>query len=104
MLNGFFIGRILEHLPLQLILMNTYVLKYFMPLLAACTLTVTSCGTDNSAAEAQAKVDSIVAAKTGILKIYIKRNTDSLINIMALQRADSIFPVQATKPAVAAKK
>jgi hypothetical protein len=39
----------------------------------------------------QVKIDSIVNAKTEILKAQMKAKNDSLINNMALQKADSIL-------------
>lgn len=73
----------------------------FFPIAVSSILLLTaSCGTDNTAAEAQAQVDSIVASKTAIIENQLKRNNDSIINAMAIARADSMMvkkPVAPTK-------
>jgi hypothetical protein len=78
-------------------------MKYLFILIAAITLA--SCGTDTTASDAQDKVDSIVTSKTAILENQFKNNNDSIINAMAMARADSMMnktaataPVTMNKP------
>ena len=48
-------------------------------------------GTEDAAELSQERVDSIVNAKIETLRTEMKRRNDSLINVMARERADSIL-------------
>lgn len=50
-----------------------------------------SCAPDNSAAEATAKVDSIVNARLELLHTAAKRKNDSTIEALSVSRADSMM-------------
>ena len=71
--------------------MKTSLLHCFSATIIVGSSLLVGCSTDNSAADAQAKVDSIVNAKTTNLKLMMQRNNDSLINAKAQARADSII-------------
>ncbi len=72
-------------------------MKYItLPAIICCGL-LASCGTDNTAAEAQSQVDSIVTSKTAIIEAQLKRNNDSIINAMAVAKADSLMGKAANK-------
>ncbi len=70
---------------------------FLIPALASC-LAIASCGADNTDALAQAQVDSIVASKTSLLQSRMKHNNDSIINAMAVARADSMMGKKAALP------
>jgi len=48
-------------------------------------------GTEDAAELSQQRVDSIVNSKTELLRTEMKRQNDSMINMMARKRADSIL-------------
>lgn len=50
-----------------------------------------SCTPDNSAAEATVKIDSIVNAELELLHASAKRKNDSIIQLMSVNRADSMM-------------
>lgn len=64
--------------------------KYFIPgFILLCSLA--SCAVDNTAAEAQSRVDSIVNLRVKALEIAARLNNDSIIMTMATARADAMM-------------
>ena len=54
-------------------------------------LTFASCATENTDTQAQAQIDSIVTSKTSIIENKLRHNNDSIINALAVARADSMM-------------
>jgi len=61
----------------------------------ACLGFLSACTTENTDSVAQAQVDSLANAKVTIIQFQLKRNNDSIINALAVERADSILRTQA---------
>jgi len=58
---------------------------------ALLLLVCSSCATDNSAAEATAKIDSIVNAEVSVLTNAARQKNDSIIQRLSVHRADSLL-------------
>ncbi len=66
--------------------------KQSVLLIAAGLLATASCNTETgNAEEAQAKIDSMVNARVDDMRLQLKAENDSIINELAMWRADSII-------------
>ncbi len=74
--------------------------KYASLLLAAATMAVASCGS-NQSANTQAQIDSLAAARADSMAAAMKVQNDSTINAMAKMKADSTMRADSIANAMA---
>jgi hypothetical protein len=73
--------------------------KRTLLLLTGCTIVFASCNNPNSSqADAQQKIDSMVNAKTADIQSHIQSKNDSIINVLAKVKADSIIAAAKNAP------
>lgn len=78
--------------------------KQSLLLIAAGLLATTSCNTETgNADEANAKIDSMVDARVDEIRMQLKAENDSIINELAMWRADSIVNARKGKTVVKKK-
>ncbi len=79
--------------------------KFTLSLMAGALLATASCNTEtgNTDEENQAKIDSIVDVRVEEIRAELYQRNDSIINELAMWRADSILAARAGKKVVARK-
>lgn len=73
-------------------------MKRVLIIIALFSVGCTSCSVDLSGQDASTKIDSIVNERVRLLKAEHRRNNDSIIHSLAMERAATIFPPDSVAP------